>query len=452
MADLEIPDGFSLAGGAQIPDGFTQAPSYRGSLLPFSTDQQGNPHLDWSAGLPGQIASAFMAPGNAASGAMPTPYSGGGASASPENINQAINFASIFSPGGATVKPGVPTAKDLLTASNAGYDAVRKSGLDVAGDAVSNWAQGMQQWLHGEKGVIEKNAPGTVGILQELGNPPQGGFIGVPGLMAAKTGLSNLTLQPGTEGFAAKHALGGLRDFMSTLDNPQLAQTATGTAPAASPAAIAQTLRDADANYAAAQRSNDLTGALDKANTGVLERAEASAHASHSGANLDNSIRQRVKTFLQNPSNVAGFSQPEIDALNGLVQGGTVQNATRRVGNLLGGGGGLGAMLTAGAGALLGHQFGSPEIGAMALPAVGMSLKGLENSIARNRLNAVDELIRQRSPLYNAQGMLSQPPSMGGPVPWRGLLPGVLNPQQQPLVPGATPGQPIPAGLLANWS
>lgn len=204
------------------------------------------------------------------------------------------------------------------------------------------------------------------------------------------------------------------------------------------PEQAAQSFKDANANYAAAQRSNDLAGGLDRANTGIFEQAEARAHASHSGTNIDNSIRQRVASFLQNPNNVAGFSTPEIDALQNLVRGGAVQNAARRVGNLFGGGGGWGQLAAGFGGAMLGQHTLGPEgaaLGAMFPTATGMSAKALENSLARSRLGGADEMIRMNSPLYRM--MQSQPQMLPSLDSWyglgKGMLPGMLAPPPQAL-------------------
>jgi hypothetical protein len=485
MADLSFDD---LIPQRQSPDAAAAAspgadfsdllPNYRGSILPFSTDAQGNNHLDWSAGLPGALWSAFTAPGDAATGRLPTPYSGytpgrdsanaSSATASldaPEARQRASDFAQFFGSSGAALRAGeaipgvftkktIPTAQQLKAAAGAGYDAARASGLEVSGDAVGDMARGLQSTLQSDQGIIEKTAPKTYALLDELANPPANSSVGIPGLLAAKSGLSNLSLEPGTEGLAARHALAGLRVFMSSLDDSQLAPSNLRAAPAQDSAAVAQTIRDADANYAAAQRSNDLTGTLDRANTGILERAEARAEASHSGRNLDNAIRQRVASFLQNPENLAGFSQPEIDALKSVVAGGPVQNTARFVGNTLGGGGGLGHLIGIGAGALGGAHLGGGEgaaIGAMLPSAVGTAAKTLENNLARRSLNSADETVRQNSPLYRAmqaQGLLARPAIGGSSAVWRAILPGLLA----PATPTPTPPKPIPQGLLANWA
>jgi hypothetical protein len=275
-------------------------------------------------------------------------------------------------------------------------------------------AQQVQQTLQNEHGIIEKTAPKTYSILNEMTNPPQGGIGTYSGLEAARRGLSGISTEGGTEGFAAQKAIPELDKFIDWI-SPEAAT--------------------ARANYAAAQRSNALTGDLDKANTGILEQAEARAHASHSGMNIDNATRQRVASFLQNPQNLYGYSPEEIAALNNLVRGGAVQNTARRIGNTFGGGGGLGSLFAAGLGATVGGNLmpgvEGTALGATLPTALGMSAKGLENTLARRRLSVVDEAVRARSPL--AQQMQSQMlPAMGLNNAYMRSLALAPTPQQAP--------------------
>jgi hypothetical protein len=416
---------------------------YTGSILPFSTDTQGNASFDSNAGILGGIKrlaqsaySAASAPGDVYSGKLATPYSGGSAEASPEVTDRALQFSTMFSPASAALRAGeiipgeisasagVPSAPQLKNAASSGYDAARSSLTTIPGDVVANMAQGAQQSLLNEHGIIPETAPKTYAILDKLANPPSGGFGTYPGLAAARSGLSALTSEGGTEGLAAQKIIPKLNEFIDAI-SPQAA--------------------DARANYAAAMRSNSLTGDLDKANTGILEQAEARAHASHSGSNMDNAIRQRVATLLQSPQNLAGFSQSEIDALNNVVQGGIVRNASRRVGNFLGGGGGLGSLAATAMGAAAGsHLMPGIEgttIGAALPTALGTSAKALENALARRSLNAVDEAVRARSPLGEAMAG-TQVPAMRANRGLAAVLAGQTQPPAQPLAPNGRPLAP----------
>jgi hypothetical protein len=478
MADLELPDGFAPAGAAQVPDGFAPAPVTMGSVLPVSWDANDKMSFNSDAGLLGMAKRAFAAPYDAMTGALPTPYSPVGATTdTAPAIDRAIDFASVFGPTKSAaarageVVPGAsyratppPSAQQLKAAGGAGYDAARASGLAVPGDSVAKMATDIQRGLTGQYGIISETAPKTFALLDKLANPevgplgPSGTSADVTGLLAARKGLSDLRLSPdGTERLAAGRATADFDNYLSSLAPGDLVVGAKGAGQGSiAPDAVAQTLADARGNYAAAQRSNDITGTLDAANTGFMDRAEARAAASNSGHNLDNAVRQRVATFLQNPSNLAGFSQPEIDALNGVVAGGPLQNTLRSTSNILGGGGGMHGGLAGVIGAGIGHALGGVEGGMIGagVPLVGLGLKGAENSLARRSLNNVDEMVRMRSPLYQSMNPLT--PNAGGasslmqralipaaPYVAGQILPGLLAPRQLP--------DPLQAGLLSGW-
>jgi hypothetical protein len=312
-------------------------------------------------------------------------------------------------PGELARTLGAPSAQQLKAAGGAGYDAARASGLEISGDSVGTMAGDLKNSLQSEQGIIAKTAPKTFAVLDELASPAQGAFATIPGLEAARRGLSGIATEGGTEGLAASHGVRKIDDFLGSLTPKDVVG---GAAPAED---VAATLRNARANYAAAMRSNDLTGTLDRANTGILEQAQARAAAANSGQNLDNSIRQRVASLLQRPRDVAGFSDPEIEALNNIVQGSRTQNFLRETGNMFGGGGGWGRTIIGGLGGMVGAHFGGMEgagVGAAGAASLGKGIKGLENALAERRLNAVDDLVRQRSPLYQqmqAGGALTVP-------------------------------------------
>src|SRR6185503_19570865 len=131
--------------------------------------------------------------------------------------------------------------------------------------------------------------------------------------------------------------------------------------------------------------------------------------------NLGNSTRQRVATFIDPSKNRAeSFIPSEMAMLQRVVDGTRLQNAARKAGNILGGGGGLGSAGSGiGGAALLG------PVGA-SLPFVGTGLKHLDNFMAARALRAVDEATRMRSPLgqqIQANFVPPVPPVAPGAVP-----------------------------------
>jgi len=464
-------------------------PAFKSSILPMSRSQAGDNYLDWSAGIPGMAQQMFkgavqsvLAPGQAMTGDLPTPYSPQNPTTDPtQAINRAATTAQLFSPASAALRareviPGelamtsAPSAKQLVQAANKGYSTVRDSGLEINGDSIGNLVQGIKSNLLGTRGIVDELAPKTFTLLKQLDNPPPGSVVTFPYLDAIRRGLGGVRMgSDPTDALAAKDALGGFDNFMSTLNN-SVASTADSRAAAAqanvgqlpaplgnatssgtglSPAQVANVWSHARGNYAAAMRSNDLTGALDRANTGILDQAVARASATNSGRNIGNSIKQRVASYLQSPDNVAGLNDQEIGALNNVIQGGPVQNQARLWANRIGGGQGMHGGIASVVGATVGegmHPGLGAAIGAASPMIAGTALKGLENRLATRSLNNADDLIRQRSPLYQAMtangggttpgiNKLPIPGLLPSPTP-TGVMPGLLQqPGPQPITP-----------------
>jgi len=431
------------APGLAFSDLVPQQPVYSGKILPFSEDASGNVKLDMSAGVPGAIGrlaqaawSAVNAPADAYAGKLPLN--------DPATTNRALDFATLFSPispalragemvpGEIATTLGPPSAEQLKAAASQGYNAARASGLDINADAVGQMAQGVQADLQRE-GFVPKVAPKTHSLLDDLSNPPAGAVATIPDLESARRAFGKVSGDP-TDEAAASRAVRGIDNFLGSLD-PQ--SVVAGTA---APEDVAAILRDARGNYAAAMRSNALTGDLDRANTGVLGRAEARAAATNSGHNLDNAIRQRVASILEKPAEVSGYSQAELDALRNVVQGGPVRNAARTIGNVFGGGGGLGHLVAGGLGAAAGHATGGGLEGAAigaAVPAIiGHGAKAIENSLAQRSLGTADEAVRMNSPYYREmqlQQLLATPAIGLNSAGLRTILPGLLTPQSPPV-------------------
>jgi hypothetical protein len=331
-------------------------------------------------------------------------------------IPRAMNFATMATPvnpavragdraipgvaGAATekVKPPVPTAQELKAAGGADIQAAKNSGLEVTASSVGDWSRKVQSDLF-EKGIHPVDAPNTFAKLKELENATPGSFATASNLQSLRESFGNTAqnFNPNAakDQLAATNAIKGLDEFIPNVASEDVL--------AGAPAATSELLKRGRGNYAAAMRSNDLTGSLDRANTGILERAQIRAQAANSGRNLDNTIRQKVASLLEKPKEVSGFSDKELEALGGVVNGGPVRNTARYIGNLLGGGGGVGqsgiAALGAGGGAAVGGVPGA-VIGGMAPAVAGASSKAVANALAKRSLNKVDELVRQRSPLY----------------------------------------------------
>lgn len=372
--------------------------SYVGSILPISVDAEGNKHFDSNAGILGSLKDAFMLPGDAMSGKVdPT---------SEEGIARAFNFAGAFSPVNPGVRSGdraipgilraseqapvaVPTAEALKAAGDEGYKQMRNMGVDYDANAVKTLAETLRAGLD-EKGFIPEVSPKTSAVLDKLANPPEGSVAPLSGLESARQSFTKIGqdfLNP-QDRTSAKIVREGIDKFIQNADPESVV---------AGPAAEAgQVLRDARANTAAFKRSADLSKAT--------YAADLSASAANSGQNFGNALRQKAKSILLSDKAKSGFNAEELDALESVVRGTPTANATRFVGNLLGGGGGLGSVVTSGAGGMAGIASGSPALAALGAftPALGFASKKVSNALTEGGLRVVDEMTRARSPLYQA--------------------------------------------------
>jgi uncharacterized membrane protein len=318
-----------------------------------------------------------------------------------------INMLSMALPAGkgATV---APTSKTLHDAGNATIDAARNSSVALDPAKVGSWAQNLQMGLR-RKGIqpTQTSAPNTHAILADLQKPgPENPYL---------TNGKNFTvgdyidlrraLQKQAQNFSptAKFdqaaASAAIKRLDNVFDTASQSSFVSGT-----PKEIYQVrsvVKEARANQAAGFRSDTLEN---KAIGAQLE-----ADSAGSGMNIDNTIRRKQARLVtpDNPRGIPlakrqGYSPEEIAQMEGNVRGTFVQNRARDFGNMLGGGKGLNAVLSAGGtGAALGLATGNPvaALGGMAAPVAGVGLKMLENSIAKKSLGNLANSVRLRSPL-----------------------------------------------------
>jgi len=427
------------------------------SVLPFSEDPQGGVHFDIHAGLTGAALDAFTAPGDAYAGRLDP--------ASPEGQKRAFDFATMFSPmspamrAGARAVPGalmserrgqapVPTAAELKTAASAGYDAARQTGAEYPGADIGNLAQTAQHELESD-GILSELAPQTFAVLGRLSNPPPGSTVNIGSLDAVRKSLGRIAGNFGnpTEQEAARRIIARIDQHIedagagaasispgpgSTLPVPSAAAGAggangTGAAGVAENplTAAARLIREARANSAAMFRSDRVSG--------VEEAADLRASAANSGQNTGNTLRQRLASLLLNDKQSRGFSAEELDAMRQVVNGTATSNTLRRVGNMLGGGGGLGQTAIASLGGAIGSAMGGgmegAAIGAGAATGLGTGTRSAYNSLVGRQMRGLDEMMRRRSPLFQQRPvpMLPNLWDMGAGAGVRGSL--LSNPQ-----------------------
>jgi hypothetical protein len=297
--------------------------------------------------------------------------------------------------------PEAPSAASLKGAARAGYDAARGMGVDFTTAGVKSWADDLVTKFE-PGGFREANSPQTWGIINEFRNPPDGAVVDFNGLVAARKALSDIA-GDFNKPVEQKWASAAIQSIDDLLENPRPGSVAPGVSelpegftgpggvdPALEPGARARAAgeqyKDANANYAAAKRAEGLAG--------KQERAIDRAAINNSGQNLDNQLRQRIDEIINRPKEGRGYTDEEIAFLREVARGGVSENALRMLGNALGGGGGLGSIISSVVGA---GAFGQPGA---ALPLLGYAAKRGSAAITNRKINRLSENTRKRSPLY----------------------------------------------------
>lgn len=415
MAEMTIEQQRALAlARARAQAATASDKSYTGQILPFSVDAEGNKHFDSNAGVLGAVKRAFMLPGEVYSGKEQV--FGPDGEVRPEMIGRSLEFASTFGPatpginsgdyiipGEKTsfqkVAPPAPTAEALRGAAKQGYDDAAALGVEYSPQAVKDLAAQIGVNLD-QEGLIGKVAPKTRSILDDLANPPADAVSApLSGVEAARRSFGKVGQDYANP--PEQLASGVVRDALDKfMRNPPEDSVLAGDASLA-----AQLQREADKNYAAFKRSSSLAD---------LERAaEIRAESVNSGQNTANAIRQRIASLLLNPKQAGRFNDEELALLREVSGGTPTANATRFIGNLMGGGGGMGAVVSGGvAGAAAGGAAGDALTGVAVgagVPAVGIGMKKISEYLTRKALDEADTATRMRSPLY--QKLLEDAPS-----------------------------------------
>lgn len=302
--------------------------------------------------------------------------------AAPGGVAAAQIGKGLEMPAAAPPKAVTPTIEQLKGAATAAYESPAVKGLEIKPASVSGWAQQTRGALD-EAGLNEIVAPGTHKLLDKLESAPSGSFVTGQSLDSLRKTLGNISRET-AEGratpnaAAASKAMNALDEFIPSITQKDVI--------AGNPAAAAAKWQEARSNYQSALAS----GNIDKKTV----QAELRAAAANSGQNVANTVRQRMADVLL--KGAQGYTPAEKALMEKIVRGTATGNTLRFAGNLLGGGGGLGAMTSA---AIGGFATGGP--GAFA-PVVGFALKQLSNRMTLKQAAQLSELVRSRAPLANA--------------------------------------------------
>lgn len=297
-----------------------------------------------------------------------------------------------------------PDANALKDAARANYEAARQSGLEINPQPVRDLAVKLETELN-KFGFSNRNVPETFGVLKDLQAAPAGGVMTATNFESARQALTQAVrnISNPREAAAANRVISKLDDYLANIPAKDVLKGDAKTA--------AQQFAQARGNYAAAKRMETVDA--------KLYNAELQAAAANSGQNIDNATRQRIKSILTSPKLRQGFNADEISQMESIVKGTFTGNLLRRVGNLLGGGGGLGQLVTGGAGALTGASAGLPGaiIGGIAAPMAGMAARSGASALTMRQADELSRMLASRSPLA-----------------WQNALTAPLPPPQQNLL------------------
>ncbi len=190
----------------------------------------------------------------------------------------------------------------------------------------------------------------------------------------------NLTPLTGREGVAARMAIQKVEQ--------ELDRAVPG---------IGASLKEADKNWNAFRTAEG----LDKRTA----KAELQTAATHSGTNLGNKLKQAAAAAATGPQS-RFMKQDEIKALENVARGTFTQNRLRDVGNLLGGGVGLGGLV---AGEVVGGHEGG-ILGGLGTIAAGRFSRAAYNRAVAQQAKRVQQQVLARSPLAQQMGVTYQGP------------------------------------------
>lgn len=280
-------------------------------------------------------------------------------------------------------KAPAPSVGDLKSAADASYTAGRASGLEINPQSTAKLADDITAQLT-QDGHRDYLQPKTFRAIQELKNPV-GATVNISDVDGVRRILGNAAGDP-AESRAASVAIKSLDRYLGNVP--------AGDVVAGDAAVTSKLFQEGRANYSAAKRAELIDTALEKA-----DRQAASAG---SGANIDNATRQRLKELANDPKKTRGFSDEEMAQLEKAIRGTWTGDTLRVLGNLLGGGGGMGTAVVAGLG---GATVGPAGVG---LPALGYAAKRLGAASTSRQAGRLSESLRSRSPLGQAMAQQAQ--------------------------------------------
>lgn len=268
----------------------------------------------------------------------------------------------------------IPTNEQLRAGADAAYKAADDSGVIFRPEGIKRMANDIRVDL-AEFGFHPKLQPRVAVVLDEL-ETLQNGNVTMKGMDVLRriADSARKSADPSEQALGNK-IVDRIDEFMMDAAPEEVL---TGNAAGAG---------------RALQEGRDLWGRLrrsERIDTAAL-KAERRAASTNSGANLDNTLRQNVRGILDNPKLSRGMPAAEKAAAERVVRGSVPQNILRSGGKKLSGT--MGAALGGGIGSLFGGA-GGAAAGAVAVPAIGRSMRGIAEGITEKNAARLSQIIR----------------------------------------------------------
>lgn len=333
--------------------------------------------------------------------------------------------AAVKGLGASAEKAAIPTASELKTAAETGYNAARNSNLVLNQSGVSQWAAGTERELtngpkYGFTGGQDGTAPKTIAALGKLQSPPGGAVVTGANLDTLRANLGDIAGETRLTGSGpmptpdAKAAMVALKRLQTYTENIPPNHVMAGD-----PQSYVNSIKEANANYAASKRA----GTVEQKTSNAVDNYEGSI-----AGRLDQQIKSQVaKPLLRNQKAQRGYTQDEINAARDLNKGSITSSTLSQLGR---GGAGVVPLI---AHIALGAGPAVATGGASLIPqtALAAALYGARKGAERMTLaqaNKFRDMLAMRSPLYQQRANAIPPVDLSGnkAALVRGLLSGVF--------------------------
>jgi hypothetical protein len=274
-----------------------------------------------------------------------------------------------------------PSVEELKDAAEKNYKSAAVKSLVIKPTAIRDFGNAAEISLT-DAGHSDQFAQKTFNMLRNLQRVPENSYITGDNINTLRKAFRRASESNDPSERAAAQSV--INQLDTHLGNISPSDVISGDLPAAT-----RQLTEARGNWAAAQRA----GLVDR----KVAEAETRAAVAGSGMNTANRIRQKMAEIYLDPKAMSGYNEDEQALIKKIVMGTPTENVVRAAGNLMGGGGGLGAAVVGGIGAMT-----TPGGIGGTIPIGGALLKSLSNRMTLSQADKLSELLRSRAPLASS--------------------------------------------------